>query len=156
MSDFVLIALLMRVWVAEAGWTAPRDHAAINGTLQKWVGVRGDTLQAVVRRMVDNHSGALDRSLWLLDLNSECDEPVGWPQKLRWSKYQPLCFALAHRAERALAGRLPDPCHGKADQWRAKRSKMKALRKALRKGYVRVHCGKTVNAFLKEPNLRAR
>jgi hypothetical protein len=150
MTRLALVALLMRVWVAEAGWTAERDHAAMGYTLLRWVGVRGDDLPAVVHAMVDRHSRALDRHPWLTSLGADCAQPTGWPAKLSWGRHVPLCIALVRRAEKLLDGTLRDPCHGRADQWRARKSK--ALRSALRRGYKRVGCGRTVDAYLSEPN----
>jgi hypothetical protein len=144
-----LIALLMRVWVAEAGWTAERDHAAMGHVLVGWVGQRGDDLPAVVHNMVDRHSLALSRHPWLLALGPDCAQPDGWPPRLSWTSHRPLCLALAKRAESMLAGALSDPCHGRADQWRARRSR--ALRSALRRGYTRVACGRTLDVYLMEP-----
>jgi hypothetical protein len=104
-------------------------------------------LEQAVAQMVDRHSNALAQRPWLIGLNPDCHEPAGWPQRRPWVPV--LCAALADRAYRMLRGELPNPCHGEAQQWRAKRSR--ALRSAIKRGYRRIGCGDTVNAFLREP-----
>ena len=141
-----LVALLMRVFVAEHGWTSELDDAASYHVLLRHAGTV-DALPAVVERMVDAHSNALARRPWLAELTPECAKPEHWPANRNWLPV--VCVMLVQRAHDALEGKLRDPCHGRADQWRARKSK--ALRSALKRKYRRVGCGRTVNAYLMEP-----
>jgi hypothetical protein len=134
------------VFVAEAGWSSEADHAAIGHVLLRQAARQGTTLEVVVAQMVDAHSRANDRHPWLLDLGPDCVVPFGWPESRAWTSV--ACAALADRAYRLLRGEVRDPCP-RADQWRARRSA--ALRRAMRRGYVRIGCGRTHNAFLEEP-----
>lgn len=140
----LLVALLMRVWVAEAGWTAERDHAIMGHTLLRHAKARGVGLEVIVEEMVDQHSNALKKKPWLLELGPNCLEPTDYPRA--WVPVS--CAQLASRAYALLRGELKDPCP-RAQQWRM--AKSKALRKALRLGYRRLNCGKTVDVYLMEP-----
>lgn len=136
-----LVALLMRVWVAEAGWSAAADHAAIAAVLL--ADDRG--LAVAVERRVDVHSRALARHPWLLELDPACAVPVAWERPARaWPAG--ACMELAARGRQALSGRLRARCERLPDGWRAHRSK--ALGRALRRGCERVWCGRTKNVFL--------
>jgi hypothetical protein len=146
MTREILVALLMRVFVAEAGWSSEADHAAIGHVLLRQAERQGVTLEVVVQTMVDRHSRALARHPWLLSLGPDCEAPVDWPESRRWLPVS--CSLLADRAYRLLRGEVRDPCP-RAQQWRARRSL--ALRRALRAGYRRIGCGRTENAFLEEP-----
>jgi len=141
-----LVALLLRVWVAEHGWSAELDDAATYHVLLRHAGTV-EALPATVAQMVDAHSNAIATRPWLAELTADCAQPEHWPANRNWLPV--VCVLMVQRAQDALAGKLRDPCHGRADQWRARKSK--ALRSALKRGYRRVGCGKTVNAFLREP-----
>lgn len=140
--DPATIALLVRMWIAEAGWAREVDHAA-QGHIMLRAAEKSD-LQTAVHNMVDRFSFANTRHPWLLEIDSSCRAPVLYPGTWPLEK----CQVLVDRAIALLQGRLADPCHGKAQQWRARKSK--ALRRALRKGYIRVGCGRTNNAYLAE------
>lgn len=142
-----LVALLMRVWVAEHGWTAELDEAATYHVLLRHSNGNVEHLPETIFGMVDAHSNALANRPWLRELDPDCRQPEHWPANREWLPV--VCVLMVQRAQDALAGRLRDPCKGRADQWRARKSK--ALRSALKRGYRRVGCGRTVNAYLKEP-----
>lgn len=141
-----LVALLMRVWVSEHGWTSELDDAATYHALLRQAGTV-DALPATVAQMVDAHSDALENRPWLRELTADCVQPAHWPADRNWLPV--VCVLMVQRAQDALAGKLRDPCKGRADQWRTRKSK--ALRSAIRRGYKRVGCGKTLNVFLMEP-----
>ena len=142
-----LVALLMRVFVAENGWTSELDDAATYHVLLRAANGNAEYLPEAIFEMVDSHSNALANRPWLRELDPSCKQPAHWPSNRNWLPV--VCVMLVQRAQDALAGKLRDPCNGRADQWRARKSK--ALRSALRRGYRRVGCGRTVNAYLMEP-----
>jgi len=145
----VLVALLMRVFWGEARWESAPDHVAIGSILVAKSERRGVTLQEVVRVEIDKWSHATDHHPWLLALGSDCTRPQGWSERKEWPEDK--CLKLAARARMVLRGAARHPCPT-ATGWRApQRQNPKALRRALRKGYQRVYCGRTVNVFLREP-----
>lgn len=128
--------ILVHVWLAEARWLAPRDHAAQAHVLARYAERSGVSLETAADRLVWPYSRP---PAWVREVGPDCERTESWPGRLRWSAHAELCRELFERAAAFLAGRLADPCRGRPDGWR---SKGKALRRALRRGYERVWCGR--------------
>jgi len=155
MIDPASVALLVRMWISESGWDSARDHAA-QGSIMVAAAEKSD-LRTAIHRRVDRFSLANVRHPWLVEIDSSCRAPILYPGKWPVEK----CRILVDRAIDLLQGRIADPCRGKATGWRAKwapklhgKRKSKALRKALKKGYTRVWCGRTNNAYVNEKRNR--
>ena len=134
--------VLVRVWVAEVRWTSERAQAGMAHVLERWATGKRTELAAAADALVWAHSNPPS---WIRQLEPGCAQPRGWPRRWRWSRHEGLCLALYERAGAFLAGAVADPCRGKADGWR---SPGKATRRALRRGYRRVWCGRVPVVFV--------
>jgi hypothetical protein len=126
------VAVLLPVFVAEAGWRAHRSHAAMAHVLQRWASRHGATLEDAANALVWAHSNARRDRPWLTRLTPACAEPAGYP----WRWPRELCLAAVARAEAFLRGELRDPSP-RATGWR---SPGRALARALARGCSRVRC----------------
>lgn len=131
--------------VAEAGWDAPIDHAAIAHTLQRKADRHGLTLEDVLVRYVAIYRIRSPRAQWVRDLRLDATKPDGWPSHLSWSAHVDRWLVVVERARAFLRGELPDPCH--AEHW-GMRTGVDAQR-AQRAGWILARCvgGQTKNAF---------
>ena len=132
-NDEATVLVLAIAMVAEAGWDAAEDHAAIAHVLRKRAERRGVTLQQQAVEYVSAFKVATPRSRWLLALNLDATKPDGWPEQLSWSSHIPLWLAVVERSRAFLAGTVADPCsagvvhwgmRGGVDQERARRAGM--------------------------------
>lgn len=137
---------LQKVFVAEAGWAAPRSHVGMAHVLHRYATAHAITIERAADLLVWPFSNAQADRPWIRYLRMDCSEPDGYP--MRWSEEaRGLCLRVVARARAFLRGELPDPCRGLANGWR---SHGKALRVALRKGCERVRCdGGTSVAFVR-------
>jgi len=141
---------LARAFVAEAGWTAERDHAAIAWTLQRrwkravkrWPTIRFvDVVRAYCAGLGDWSSRVTRRQRWVRGLSWGGDRPPGWPRKASWAEHVGHWRAALDRAAEWQLGRVADPCRGKlALHWGGD---MDAPARRMR----RVDCGDTRNTF---------
>ncbi|MGD8860224.1 MAG: hypothetical protein PVI30_09430 [Myxococcales bacterium] len=140
---------LARAMIAEAGWRAPRDHAAIAHVLaRRWRRVveRYETIRFVdVIRNYCSGLGGLSRSptrrqRWVRRLWPDGSRPEGWPDYASWDRHAPLWRHTLARADRFGRGELRDPCRGRAWHWGgtidSPRGRMQP-----------VNCGDTQNTF---------
>jgi hypothetical protein len=135
---------LLRVWVSEAGWRAPRSYAAMGAILARDAARYDRSIVASADRLVWQYSNAQADHAWVRYLDAGCARPDHW--KGIWQADR--CLAVVALVDRFLDGALPDPCKGQASGWRTPHSK--ALHKALRKNALkRVRCaGGTYLAFV--------
>lgn len=140
---------LARAMVAEAGWTAELDHAAIAHVLaRRWkrLAERWPTMRFldVVRKYCSGlggfHRDLTLRQRWVRELQPIGEEPEGWPRHASWSRHRPLWRAALARSASFAEGELRDPCRGKAVHWGgtidSPRGRM-----------VAIDCGETQNTF---------
>jgi len=139
---------LLRVWWAEVGPRALRSHAASGHVLQRYADSHGTDIIGAADAMVWRFSDAQVHRPWLRYLDSSCAEPDGYPGE--WDAG--VCLEVVARVDAFMRGELRDPTRGRATQWR---SPGRALRRALRKGYVRVRCvGGCSLRFIRCPKAR--
>jgi len=118
---------LARTFVGEAGWRAKRTHVGIAYVLARrwrravarWPDMRFDTV-------IKNYAHALGfrrrgtptkRQLWIRGLEGEL-RPEHWPRsRASWKRHVSLWKSARERAARFFAGRLRDPCKGRAWHW---------------------------------------
>lgn len=117
---------LARTFVGEAGWRGKRAHAGIAHVLaRRWhrVVVRFPAMR--FETVIKNYAHALGfkrmgtptkRQLWIRGLLGEL-QPEHWPAGSRWSRHAPLWHAALERSRRWFAGRVKDPCRGRAWHW---------------------------------------
>lgn len=134
--------------IGEAGWMAKRDHAAMLHAihlLQRRKGDRSvlDTLGADIPERAAKYL----RRPWLGELDTGCLRPPSFPAHLNWEGvHQYLCVKVVARVRLYLRGKLRNPCRGTPDQWRA-RGRPKLLKRIRRKGWARIGCGRTLQAY---------
>lgn len=134
---------LLQVWVAEAGWFATREHAAIAHVLRRYAERRGVTLADAADALVWRHSNAQADRPWLRYLDASCARP-DYVSARAWERRRPLCVDLVRHARAFLRGELRDPCP-RAEGWRARGE---ATRRAKRHGWA-VACAMRGNAFVR-------
>jgi len=120
-SDDATALVLGIAFVAEAGWDAADDHAAIAHVLQRGADRAGVSLRDYAVRYVSllrvrdgQHVVQTRRAEWVRDLRLDARQPRGWPSHLSWSAHVPRWLAAIERARAFLRGELPDPCAGQA------------------------------------------
>jgi len=113
--DDATALVLAIAFVAEAGWDAEQDHAAIGHALRKRADRRGITLQQQAVEYVSAFRVASPRSRWLLALSLDARKPAGWPAALSWAAHVPRWLRVVERARAFLRGELRDPCG--AEHW---------------------------------------
>lgn len=133
---------LARVAVAESGWSAPRDRAAIWHLLARRAERLGWTLPAMVRA----YSSPLRRGHWALGLGANGRRPDGFPGRLSWAAHRGAWEAVLGDARAFLAGGIGDPCRGEAEHFGDRAGDAERARAA---GWRRVDCGNTANLFWK-------
>jgi hypothetical protein len=109
-DDETTLALAM-AFVAEAGWDAATDHAAIAHVLaRKAERHRMPLLDVLVRYVASQHVTDTRRP-WLYELRLDATKPAHWPHSLAWSAHVGRWLACVERAREFLRGDLADPCH---------------------------------------------
>lgn len=143
-----LTTMRLQMLVAEAGWTVRPDHAAMLHAIGRLASRHGRTVEDTMRRHVSEfHNGFPARRRWIGKLTTACVEPAGWPGHKWADTHQRLCFGLVRHVRLFEAGKLKDPCRGSPDQWRSRRHP-KLQRRAARKGWRRIACGRdTLHVF---------
>lgn len=103
---------MVRAAVAEADWHHT-DHAANWHSQARRAARQGIKLSEQLERFVSGFKVTpTPRLRWVLALSRGCQQPDGWPDKLRWERWQPQCERTFADAERFLRGELEDPCKG--------------------------------------------
>lgn len=150
---------LARAFVAEAGWTAERDHAAIAWTLKRrweravrrWPTIRFvDVVRAYCAGLGEWSPRVTRRQRWVRGLSWGGDRPPGWPLKASWGEHAGYWRAALDRAAAWQLGMVADPCRGKSWHWAGMliESDRERADKAVREGrWRRVDCGHTRNVF---------
>jgi hypothetical protein len=143
---------LARAMVGEAGWTASRDHVGIAYVLAKrferirrrWPDIRFlDVVLAYAKALGDGRRSLTSRQRWIRSLGG-AEKPVGWPTRANWPRvHRPLWKKTLKRADDWFAGKLRDPCRGRAFNWGGYLDVDLAMRKRLNP----VDCGDTRNTF---------
>ena len=143
---------LARVYLAEAGWSAP-DHAGIYHALRRRQRGRGDetlseTMRAYSRGLWRGRSA---RARWILALRPDGTEPAGWPARWSWPRNAPRWRQLLDRARAHLAQAPPVPClDGTPEHWGGLSLRADRVRaeRAVRAGrWRRLTCPGARNAF---------
>lgn len=106
---------LATAYVAEAGWDAATDHAAISHVLKRKADRHGVPLLDVLMRYIASRRVHDARRPWLYQLRLDATKPRDWPRNLSWSAHADRWLACVERARAFLAGTLPDPCG--AEHW---------------------------------------
>jgi len=140
-------ALVLAIaFVAEAGWDAEQDHAAIGHVLRKRAERRGIALRQQAVEYVSAFKVASPRSRWLLALNLDARKPDGWPSSLSWAAHVPRWLRVVERARAFLRGEIADPCSAGVVHWGARTGV--DMTRARRAGMVLARCSaRTRNAF---------
>jgi hypothetical protein len=141
------VVWLARAMVSEADWS-PIDHAAIAWTLKRQWESRYEkdprwTFVDQVRAYCAGLRGEeirTKRSEWVRTLTLDGAEPEGWPDDVLWSNYAPLWRRTIDFARAWGAGRVRDPCEGRAWHWGGT---MDTPGRNMRP----VDCGMTLNIF---------
>lgn len=147
-----LVHDLARVFVSEAGWDAPREHAALGWTLarraQRLRERRGMGAQQVIRAIADRTlvEPRTDRQRWLYALRLDGARPVEWERwtTARWGRRTDGWKAALTAARALVRGELADPCDGPSELWGSPTHPVDraALERNIRAGvWVRVDCG---------------
>lgn len=139
-ADDATVVLLAQVSVAESGWNAPRDRAAIWHLLARRAERLGWSLPAMVRA----YSSPLRRGHWALGLGAHGRRPPGFPARLSWAAHRRAWEAVLEDARAFVAGELADPCRGAADHFGDRAGDRLRAEAA---GWRRVDCGRTANLF---------
>lgn len=140
---------LARAFVGEAGWMQRNAHAGIAHVLaRRWRRVvrRFETMR--FETVIKNYCHALGfkrkgtptrRQLWVRGLFGPT-APEAWPHhKSRWERHLPRWKAAIKRSRKWFAGRIKDPCQGRAWHWGGLVDRELARTKHLRT----VECGDT-------------
>jgi hypothetical protein len=148
---------LARAMVSEAGWKAELDHAGISHILyRRWKNMRKRwpdmTFEHVIRAYCAGfyvkERSLTPRQRWIQQLIPSPRQPKDWPaKKASWKVHMPLWKAAWDRAGRFGAGKLRDPCRGRAWHWGGEIDLPLAKQKRL----VEVDCGNTRNTFYTLP-----
>lgn len=108
-DDETTLALAV-TYVAEAGWDAANDHAAISHVLKRKADRHGLPLLDVLVRYIASRRIQDVRRPWLYQLRLDATKPRDWPRNLSWAAHIDRWLACVERARSFLAGTLPDPC----------------------------------------------
>jgi hypothetical protein len=93
------------------------------------------------------HRGRQDGRRWLAHLSPSGAQPEGWPEALPWSKWRGRWLELYEHAGRILRGDVQSPCSTPPDHWGGPMDDWRAIKA----GWNRVDCGRTVNNFWSVP-----
>ena len=146
-----IVTLLLQLVVGEAGWQAESDHAAMLHAYQRLAAASGLTLrEAKVHTPEMNAGYPRPHRRWLRTLSPACSEPAAWLRGNWDAGYVYLCARVTAAVRAFRRGELRDPCRGKPTQWRA-RSCPECQRKARRKGWRRIGCGRETLHVYWEP-----
>lgn len=144
---------LARVFVSEADFHDPQEHAALGHTIARRTRrlrrVRGWRARTSLRMIADRAlvEPRTNRQRWIHRLRLDGRQPVGWSTltTVPWAGERSEGWAEALREARELvAGRLADPCDGPSELWgsRTHPTDTVALRRNIRSGvWVVVDCG---------------
>lgn len=137
---------LARAMVAEAGWVAERDHAAIAHVLaRRWRREHLRYPDLTFRRMVELYCAAWNgkptaRQRWVRELAPTLERPRTFPRGLSWERHRPAWEAALQRSDAFFAGELADPCDGRAVHWGGEMDEAP-------EHWRKVDCGATANRF---------
>lgn len=93
-----------------------------------------------------------DSRRWIADLTQDAHEPAGWPTRMAWSVYRTQWLQMIDHARAIQSGDVQSTCEESPVHWGAPRGE--DLRRAIRAGWIRVHCDGTRNAFWAFPERR--
>ena len=139
--------VLAQAFVAEAGFDAPQDHAAIAHVLGRNAERIGIPLTDYAIRYVSllrvnadgRHVVQSERAFWVRGLALDAHRPDGWPANLSWAAHVDRWLATVERARAYLRGELADPCAREAPQhWGARTGR--DMERATRAGWVLARC----------------
>jgi hypothetical protein len=137
----------LQMLVAENGWRDVPDHAATLHALRRLAKRSGRTeLEAAELHISEFRHGWRKGRGWIANLSTACTEPEGWPGPGEWGEMQRECLRLVAMVRAFDAGKLASPCKGEPDQWRSRRFP-KLQRAAVKRGWRRVGCGRTLHVF---------
>lgn len=144
--------LLAQAFVAEAGWSAKKDHVGIAFVLLgRWKDISqrypkiafSEVVRAYCSGFRSRYSKLSPRLKWIRGLNLEAKEPKDWPKKIGdWSMYAPRFVQLLELAERWRLGLEADPCGGMARHFGGSMDVPKLW-------MIKISCGDTSNTFYK-------
>ena len=144
----VLVRDLARVFVSEAGFNDPIEHAALGHTLARRARhlrrVRGWGARQTIRTISDRTlvSPLTNRQRWLHALDLTGSRPRQWGQ---WTQapWQSEGWKVAITEARDLiAGRVADPCRGPSQLWGSRYADREAIASGLQRGtWAVVDCG---------------
>jgi hypothetical protein len=160
---------LARAVVAEANWTAERDHTLIAWALRhRWrMTQRGDETfeERVTGKMqfldmvrgycagLHAQDAATERQLWVRSLPAVGDdtEPQGWPGDVSWETHLPRWRKVQKRIRLWGAGDVRDVSKGQVRHWGSPSPELSDLHRArikVRAGrWIRLNVGHTRNLF---------
>jgi hypothetical protein len=115
---------LARAMVSEADWSTV-DHAAIAWTLKRQWRARVEHQPAwsfidQIRRYcagLRHQTPRTNRHRWVRELGFHGDAPASWPKSSSWDAYRSRWLRVLRFAGDWGAGRVGDPCRGKAIHW---------------------------------------
>lgn len=148
-----LVRDLMRIFISEADFNDPVEHAALGHTLARRARrlrrVRGWPARRTLRTIADRAlvSPLTDRQHWLHALDLSGTRPDGWSRwtTAAWTDSRADGLRAAIEEARALVrGDLEDPCNGPSELWGSRTHPVDsvALRNNIRSGtWVVVDCG---------------
>lgn len=130
---------LARSFVAEVGWRAERDWAAMAHVHQRRAERRRVPLERQVREYCSIYRVRTQRARWVLSLSDQMRPPQHWPaERASWHRHR----AWWQRALDAAAAflhapqRVRDPCRGRADHFGGPMDRPSPA-------WSRVDCGRT-------------
>ena len=146
--------ILARICFAEAGPHATPDCAAIHQVIVNGSVRRHVRYETYARLYAAEHfrTSRTDSRRWIADLTQDAHEPAGWPAQASWSHVRPLWLQMIDHARAVQSGDVQHTCEVSPVHWGAPRGE--DLRRAIRAGWIRVHCDGTRNAFWAFPNRR--
>lgn len=109
LDDATVLALAV-TYVAEAGWDAATDHAAISHVLKRKADRHHVPLLDVLVRYIASRRVTDTRRPWLYQLRLDATKPRDWPRNLSWAAHVDRWLACVERARAFLRGDLRDPC----------------------------------------------
>jgi hypothetical protein len=142
--------LTAQAMLAEAGFQSRADHVAIAYVLARRYRLVKHSYSFA--KMLRAYCSGFDkwvpkrlerRLTWIKSLSAQQEvAPTGWPPEYgSWERHRKLWNDLLQRAEDWRAGRLADPCKGRAIYWGGVGDPR------LGHGLVTLNCGKTDNTF---------
>jgi hypothetical protein len=138
--------VLLRAVVAEASWLE-RDHRAVLHTLARRAARAGISVEDMALRYCSVFKAPITRT-WVLELDTACERPASWPERLDWEAHRVQCELTVERVDAFLAGDSIDPCKGRATHFGAC-DLAPDVANATSAGWLEIECG-TASCFYAE------